>query len=87
MGISAMRRSISESGLLGEAFDRARHAVDVVKDRKELYRDGKPADDLRPAAGQLGAALSHRANCRHPRIGIRAVAWKAKGRLAKIKLQ
>lgn len=80
MGISDIRRSRSVSGALGAALDLARHVVDVVKDRRGLDRSGKPADDLRPAAGHLGAALSHRANCRHPRIGIFAVAWKAKDR-------
>src|SRR5881275_490186 len=75
MGMAAMRFSRFVSGELGEAFDRALQTAEFVKGRRELYRDKKPAD-VRLAVRPFGAARSHRANCRHPRIGNSAVAWK-----------
>jgi len=76
MGMAAIRDSKSVSGALDTLDRDALHTVELVKDRSALNREGKPADDLRLAAGEFGAALSHRAKCRHPRIGIRTVAWK-----------
>lgn len=76
MGMAAIRDSRFVSGAFDTLDRDALHTAELVKDRRELNRDGKPADDLRLAAGGFGAALSHRANCRHPRIGIRAMTWK-----------
>lgn len=82
MGMAAIRRSSSVSGALA-TFDRdALQAAELVNERIVLYLDVKPADDFRLAAGHLGAALSHRANCRHPRIGIPTVASKWEMRLS-----
>jgi hypothetical protein len=78
IGIAAIRFSRSVSGELGDPFDLALQTAELVKDRRVLYRDDKPAE-ARLAIRPFGATLSHRANCRHPRIGNPAVAWKKRG--------
>ena len=71
IGIDKIRFSRSESGFIGVTFERALYIAVVEKARLNLYE--KPVG-RRFAAWHLGAALSHRPNCRHPRIGTSAVA-------------
>lgn len=75
IGIAAILDSRSEAGWLAGALPRdAQHAAEVVKNRAGLAR---PDGGLRRlAAGHFGAARSHLANCRHPRIWRSAIAWE-----------
>lgn len=78
IGMAAILSSRSEGGLAAAALDRADDwkTAALVKERK-AWRQLSRADGVvrRLAAGRLGTALSHLANCRHPRIWSAAMAW------------
>lgn len=73
IGIADILFSRSDNGLVAVDLDPAREA-ELVKYRGALARTNGAL--VRLAAVPFGAALSHLANCKHPRIWSTAMAWE-----------